>query len=69
MGNSKSAGGTGADTDPEDQRVHAWRVSQLVQLGLPCSAADAAADTVDWHDVARLVKRGCTAELAVAILN
>jgi hypothetical protein len=31
--------------------------------------AEAVADRVDWHDVAKLVQRGCPAALAVAILD
>jgi len=30
--------------------------------------AEAVADRVDWHDVAKLVQRGCPAALAVTIL-
>ena len=48
--------------------VHAWRVSQLVRLGLARLVADAIADHVDWHEVATLVRRGCPASLAVAII-
>jgi hypothetical protein len=54
-----------------DQRtatVHAWRVSQLARLGLAWPVAEAVADRVDWHDVAKLVQRGCPAALAVTIL-
>jgi hypothetical protein len=48
--------------------VHAWRVSQLVRLGLAWLVADAVADHLDWHEVAKLVRRGCPASLAVAII-
>jgi hypothetical protein len=48
--------------------VHAWRVSQLVRLGLAWLVADAIADYLDWHEVAKLVRRGCPASLAVAIV-
>jgi len=57
------------DTDAESDMVHAWRVSQLVKLGLACPAAEAVADMVDWHEVARLVRRGCPASLAVSIIQ
>jgi hypothetical protein len=53
----------------ESAAVHEWRVSQLTRLGLPPSLADDVADGVDWHDVARLVSRGCPPELALAILR
>ena len=49
--------------------LHAWRVSQLVRLGLARLVADAVADQVDWHEVAKLVRRGCPASLAVAIIE
>jgi hypothetical protein len=38
--------------------VHEWRVWQLTRLGIPSSLAQAVADHVDWHQVARLVQRG-----------
>jgi hypothetical protein len=53
----------------EASTVHAWRVKRLTELGLTSPDAEAVADSVDWHDVARLVERGCPAALAVAILN
>jgi hypothetical protein len=49
--------------------VHAWRVSQLTRLGLAETLAEIVADRVDWHEVARLVERGCPAALAVAIVE
>ena len=57
------------DTDVEDSVVHAWRVSQLIRLGLAMPVADAVADDVDWHAVARLVECGCPAALAAAIVQ
>jgi hypothetical protein len=57
------------DTHVEDSVVHAWRVSQLIRLGLAMPVADAVADEVDWHAVARLVERGCPAALAAAIVQ
>jgi len=57
------------DTDQEAEAVQAWRVSQLVRLGLARLVAEAVADKVDWHDVADLVHRGCPAALAVTIVE
>jgi hypothetical protein len=57
------------DPDPDACRVHAWRVTQLARLGLARPVAEAVADEVDWHEVAKLVRRGCPAELAVAIIQ
>ena len=57
------------NTDPESRAVHAWRVTQLTRLGLAQPTAEAVADKVDWHEVARLVKRGCPAPLAVSIIQ
>jgi hypothetical protein len=53
----------------ERAAVHAWRVRRLIGLGVAWAAAEAAADRVDWHEVAKLVKRGCPAPLALAILG
>jgi hypothetical protein len=55
--------------DREASSVHAWRVRQLTRLGLALPVAEAVADKVDWHDVARLVRRGCPARLALAIVE
>jgi hypothetical protein len=57
------------DIDPETGAVHAWRVSRLVGLGLALPVAEVVADQVDWHEVASLVRRGCPASLAVAIVG
>jgi hypothetical protein len=58
-----------AEIDEETRAVHAWRVAQLTRLGLESPVADAVADTVDWHEVARLVRLGCPPSLAVAIVE
>lgn len=55
--------------DQESQVVHAWRVARLASLGLAEPVAEAVADRVDWHDVARLVHAGCPASLAIAIVD
>jgi hypothetical protein len=57
------------DIGQEGGAVHDWRVSQLIRLGLAWPVAEAVADTVDWHDIAKLVKRGCPASLAVTIVG
>lgn len=57
------------DAGPETRAVHAWRVSRLTGLGLAWPVAEAVADEVDWHDVAKLVEQGCPAPLAVAIVD
>jgi len=57
------------DIDPKNDAVHAWRVGRLTSLGVAWLAAEAAADRVDWHEVARLVKLGCPASLALAIIQ
>lgn len=53
----------------ESEAVHAWRVGRLVSLGVAGAAAEAAADRVDWHEVAKLVQQGCPAALALAIVQ
>ena len=69
MSNQRAAAGPREDIGQEDGAVHNWWVSQLVRLGLAWPVAEAVADTVDWHDVAKLVKRGCPAALAVTIIG
>jgi hypothetical protein len=54
--------------DHEDSLVHEWRVAQLKRLGIPGVLAEDAADRVDWHQIARLVQRGCPPQLALRIV-
>jgi hypothetical protein len=42
--------------DHDESPVHNWRVSQFKRLGIP---GETYADRLDWHQVARLVQRGC----------
>lgn len=51
----------------DDLLVHDWRVSQLTRLGIPGALAEVHADHVDWHQIARLVQRGCPVRLAIRI--
>ncbi len=55
--------------DPEGLLVHNWRVLQLKRLGVPAPLAEDSADQVDWHEVARLVRRGCPPGLALRIVQ
>ena len=48
--------------------VHSWRVERLTGLGVPHALAEAYADRLDWHQVARLVQHGCTPRLALRIV-
>jgi hypothetical protein len=54
--------------DRDESAVHNWRVSQLERLGVPEPLAEAYADRADWHQVARLVQRGCPPRLALRIV-
>ena len=49
--------------------VHEWRVGRLIRLGVPWPQAQAAADRVDWHQVATLVQHGCPPQLALRIVG
>jgi hypothetical protein len=49
--------------------VHNWRVSQLTRLGVSGPLAEIYADRIDWHQVARLVRRGCPPGLALRIVG
>jgi hypothetical protein len=53
----------------DDLLVHEWPVTQLTRLGIPWSLAQFAADHVDWHQVATLVRRGCPPRLALQIVR
>ena len=55
--------------DHGDLLVHEWRVTQLTRLGIPWSLAQATSDHVDWHQVAKLVRRGCPPRLALQIVR
>ena len=52
-----------------DDPVHEWRVRQLTRHGIPWSLAQAVADHVDWHQVSKLVRRGCPPRLALQIVR
>ena len=54
--------------DGEELLVHDWRVDRLTRLGVPGSLAEVYADRLDWHQVARLVQRGCPPRLALRIV-
>jgi hypothetical protein len=49
--------------------VHRWRVTQLTRRGIPGPLAQAEADHVDWHQIARLVQPGRAPALAVRIVR
>ena len=53
----------------EEALVYAWRVDRLSGLGLSNIVASAVAPFVDWHEIARLVERGCSPELALEIIR
>jgi hypothetical protein len=53
----------------EDLLVREWRTLQLQRLGLSQLLAGRFAATVDWHEVAELVERGCPPELALRIVR
>ena len=53
----------------DDLLVHEWRVTQLTRLGIPRLLAQTVADHVDWHQVAKLVRRGCPPQLALHIVR
>jgi hypothetical protein len=59
----------GAEDSEEDARIYAWRVEQLTGLGFSHVIASAVASFVDWHEIARLVERGCSPELALEIVR
>ena len=54
---------------PDDCVVRDWRITQLKRLGIPEPMAQAVAAHVDWHEIARLVQRGCPPLLALRIVR
>jgi hypothetical protein len=59
----------GHEAIDDHDAVHEWRVWQLTRLGIPWSLAQTVTDQVDWHQVARLVQRGCPPRLALSIVH
>jgi hypothetical protein len=59
---------TNKGLDEEERLVHNWRVDRLTGLGIPGSLAEVYAERLDWHQVARLVRRGCPPRLALRIV-
>ena len=55
--------------DHDDLLVHEWRVTQLIRPGIPGSLAQTAAGQVDWHQVAKLMRRGRSPRLALHALT
>ena len=55
------------DASAEELAIQAWRSEQLRRLGLSRTLAETFAGLVDWHEVATLVTRGCSPELALEI--
>jgi hypothetical protein len=57
------------DGNGEEYAVNAWRAEQLQRLGLSPTLAEVFAGLVDWHQIAKLVERGCSAQLALEIVR
>jgi hypothetical protein len=55
--------------DDEEALIHEWRAEQLTKLGVSTIVAQAVASFVDWHELARLIERGCSPELALEIVR
>jgi predicted component of type VI protein secretion system len=49
--------------------AHDWRAEQLERLGISRIVAQAVASFVDWHELARLIERGCSPALALEIVR
>jgi hypothetical protein len=57
------------DRPDEEILVHEWRSKQLRRLGIPLALAERFAGSVDWHEIAALVERGCSPALALEIVR
>jgi hypothetical protein len=55
--------------DEDTLLVREWRAEQLRRLGVSRLLADAFADFVDWHELAKLVALGCPPEVALDIVR
>jgi hypothetical protein len=53
----------------ERQVLDAWRAERLIGLGVEPPLAVELAATVDWHELADLLARGCPPHLALEILR
>jgi hypothetical protein len=53
----------------EELAIRQWRAHQLQRLGVSRLLALTFAVRVDWHEVAELVDRGCSPELALEIVR
>ncbi len=52
--------------EDEEVLVHNWRVARLAQFE---PLAEVYVGHIDWHQVARLVQRGCPPRLALRIVR
>ena len=59
----------GTEHTREELVVHEWQSEQLRRLGLCDTLAEMFAGTVDWHDLAALLARGCPLGLALEIVH
>ena len=59
----------GFERTDEEVLVQEWRASQLARLGISRVIAEAFASRVDWHEIASLVERGCSPDLALDIVR
>jgi hypothetical protein len=53
----------------DEALVYDWRAEQLERLGISRIVAHAVASFVDWHELARLIERGCSPALALEIVR
>lgn len=56
-------------TQTEYEKVHLFLLNQFLRMGFSGLDSEVMADNdVDWHQVERLLSRGCTHDLVVRIL-
>jgi hypothetical protein len=66
---SREADAGARERESEESAVHEWKSAQLTRLGLPQRIATLFADTVDWHQLEDLMRRGCPLGLALDIVR
>ena len=57
------------DHSDEELLIQSWSAEQLRRLGVPSNLAERFAGLIDWHEIAALVARGCSPELALEIVR
>jgi hypothetical protein len=64
---SGEVGDVVCERQSEQRALRKWQTAQLMRLGLSRRIAALFADSVDWHQLEDLLRRGCPLGLALEI--